>query len=68
MYSAELEEQTKEEKRNHKIREVHRLRDEGKSTREIADMLDIGIGTVSKYETSMNRIYRANEAFTVHFT
>ncbi|SMO90971.1 AAA family ATPase [Gracilimonas mengyeensis] len=49
MFSPELEAQTKEEKRLHKIREVQRLKDEGKSTREIADLLDIGVGTVSKY-------------------
>lgn len=49
LFSPELEAQSKEEKRLHKIREVHRLKDEGKSTRDIADVLDIGIGTVSKY-------------------
>lgn len=49
MFTAELEEQTNEEKRNHKIKEVHRLKKDGKSTREIAGLLGISLGTVSKY-------------------
>lgn len=58
MFSTELAEKSKEEKRNYLIREVGRLKKEKESVRNIADELDIGIGTVSKY----SKIY--NEQFS----
>lgn len=49
LFIHELEAQSKEDKKLHKIKEVHKLKKEGKSTREIAELLGIAIGTVSKY-------------------
>ncbi|MEX2632624.1 MAG: AAA family ATPase [Balneolales bacterium] len=49
MFSGELESQGKEQKREHNIKEVHRLKSDGKTVREIADELEIAVGTVSKY-------------------
>lgn len=49
LFSAELDAQSKEEKRQHLINEVGKLKVAGKSVREIADNLDIAVGTVSKY-------------------
>jgi len=49
LFSNELEIQSKQEDRHHKIKEVHRMRADGKSVREIADELSIATGTVSKY-------------------
>ncbi|MEX0906245.1 MAG: AAA family ATPase [Balneolaceae bacterium] len=49
LFSAELESQSKDEKREHNIKEVHRLKDEGKSIRETSKQLNISVGSVSNY-------------------
>jgi len=49
LFSAELEAQSKEEQREYKINEVHRLKSEGKSHSEIAKDLNISKGSVSNY-------------------
>lgn len=56
LFSAELEAQSKEEQREYKISEVHRLKDKGKSHSEIAKELNISKGSVSNYakETPTN--------------
>lgn len=49
LFSAELEAQSKEEQREYKINEVHRLKAAGKSHAEIAKELNISKGSVSNY-------------------
>lgn len=49
LFPSELESQSKEEQKLYKISEAKRLKAEGKSTREIASILRIAVGTVSKY-------------------
>jgi len=49
LFSAELETQSKEEKRDYNIREVHRLKESGKSHSEIAEILTISKGSVANY-------------------
>lgn len=52
LFSGEVESQAKQDARQNKIDEVHRLKGEGKSVREIAEELGIAIGTVSEYSKS----------------
>ena len=49
LFSEELESQSKEEQRQHKIAEVGRLISDGRSVRNVADLSHISTGTVVNY-------------------
>lgn len=49
LFKNEIEEKTKEDRRQYLINEVHRLKAEGRSYRDISGELGISIGTVTNY-------------------
>lgn len=56
LFSVELETQSKEEQRLHKINEVGRLINDGHSVREVSDIIGIATGTVSNYKKQFEQL------------